>query len=190
MRGRRGPAVRTILAAGVAAAITACGGSHHVATRSSSPTRPRPDTGQGAVTTTTRGAPVHSTSKVSVTRTTLASGPPVTPAPSGVPITVKLASPCVPPGGSQTITITTEPSSGVAYDAVYADGKNGTSKGYYGGNKGGQTDNSGVWTDTWVIAAGAPPGPVRVDIVAATPKGAGTTYAAFAMADASGRCAG
>ncbi|MHB8464921.1 MAG: hypothetical protein ACYDH6_19745 [Acidimicrobiales bacterium] len=77
----------------------------------------------------------------------------------------------------------------MAYDAVYADGKSGTSKGYYGGNNGGATDSSGVWKDTWVVGAAAPPGTVHVDVIAQTRQERAYRSVSFAVANAIGRCA-
>lgn len=104
-------------------------------------------------------------------------------------IDVKLEKQCARPGDLQTIVISTDPKAGVVYDAVYANGKYGASKDYYGGNNGGQTDGNGTWRDSWTIGAGAPRGPVRVDVLGITRKGRGYAAAWFAIGDASGRCA-
>lgn len=187
-----GARLTIVLVAVLGYTVAGCGGGHHAA-RGASASAAKKAPGQAAngssATSTTVRASKH-TPTTATTATQRSSTATTLPAPTGVPITVTLASPCVRPGASQTITITTAPGSGVAYDSVYADGKSGVDKdhGFYGGNKGGQTDKQGTWTDTWVIAPTAPPGPVRVDVVAATPQGSGTTYATFAMADASGRC--
>jgi hypothetical protein len=95
----------------------------------------------------------------------------------------------VRPGQTQRISITAQPKSGVVYDAVYSDGRYGGTDGYYGGNDGGRTDARGHWSGHWVVAHSAPIGPVRVDVVAATPQGNGYTTVWFHVADSSGRCA-
>jgi len=168
-----------------------------------------PAGGQATTTSTTAAGGGSTGSHPSSTTTTITSksgGPTATSTPSsppttsrpgttptttvhtGVPIQVTLGSACVRPGGTQTITIVTEPKSGVVYDAVYSDGKSGASPGFYGGNQGGHTDDHGVWKDTWVVGAAAPPGPVRVDVLAVTPKGKGYTDPWFAVAGPTGKC--
>jgi hypothetical protein len=108
---------------------------------------------------------------------------------TGLAITAELAQSCVRAGGSQSITIHTAPMSSVGYDAVYSDGKTGMSPGYYGGNKSGNTDGTGTWSDTWVIAPNAPAGPVRVDVIGANASGAsGNTTVSFAIAGPKGTC--
>jgi hypothetical protein len=118
-----------------------------------------------------------------------APGSPTTTAP---PLTlgVTLKNACVRPGTSQTIIISAPPQSAVGYDAVYSDGKSGLQPGHYGGNNGGHTDNGGKWGDTWVVAANAPAGPVRVDSVGASSDGrVGQRQDYFKVSDATGRCA-
>ena len=91
------------------------------------------------------------------------------------------------PGATQTITITTRPSSAVGYHAIYSDGKTGFDQGYYGGNRSGVTDGNGQWRDTWVVAANAPAGAVSVDVVGLSSDGAsGATKLAFAVGGAGG----
>lgn len=106
----------------------------------------------------------------------------------GVPIQATLAARCLRPGRTQRITITTQPNSGVVYDAVYSDGKYGGTANYYGGNAGGHTDSRGRWSSHWVVAPTAPAGPVRVDVLTATPRGNGYTTVWFHVATATGRC--
>jgi len=109
----------------------------------------------------------------------------------GLPIQVSLAAACVRPGTPQTITITTQPNAGVAYNSVYADGNNSRDNkdNYYGGNKGGKTDATGKWSDSWTLSAKAAPGPVHVDVVGLASSGqSGYTTAGFAVAGPDGRC--
>lgn len=77
----------------------------------------------------------------------------------------------------QTVTIRSKPEIGVAYHAIYSDGKDAFEKGYYGGNNGGRTDGRGIWTDQWVIGSEAPPGRVAVDVVAQEPSTGDTGHA-------------
>jgi hypothetical protein len=105
-------------------------------------------------------------------------------------LTAELKEACVPPGGKQVIVIRTEPKAGVAYDAVYSDGKGGATAGHYGGNKGAQVDHTGTFTDTWVVAPNAPQGKVTVNVLGGLVgyKHA-EAYVSFVVADMSGRCA-
>lgn len=104
-----------------------------------------------------------------------------------LPVDAVLASACVMPGTTQTITITTRPNSAVGYHAIYSDGKTGFDPGYYGGNKSGITDGTGQWRDTWVVAANAPPGTVSVDVVGLSSDGAsGSTRLTFAVGGVGG----
>jgi hypothetical protein len=113
--------------------------------------------------------------------------------PSGqLTIQVSLASPCVKPGTPQTITITTKPNTGVAYNAIYADGNNARDNrtDFYGGNKGDRTNAQGTWADTWTVSPKAAAGPVHVDVVGMTFQGeSGYTTAGFAVARPDGSCA-
>lgn len=109
-------------------------------------------------------------------------------------ISAELKESCVRPGGSQTITIRSERGSGVGYDAVYADGKGGAMEGHYGGNKGGQVDKDGTFTDTWVVAPHAPAGRVTVNVLGAKAGGGkpmehNEIVVYFTVSDALGRCA-
>jgi hypothetical protein len=110
------------------------------------------------------------------------------PFPTTFAVAAKTAVACIDPGARQTITITTRPKTPVAYHAKYSDGKDALDPGYYGGNNGGNTDATGEWTDSWVVGRDAPPGRVRVDVVAQGTDGRGYTLIFFDVADASGRC--
>lgn len=104
-------------------------------------------------------------------------------------ISAELASECVRPGGTQTITITTLPASGVGYDSVYSDGRSGAMEGFYGGNAGGFTDPEGTFTHAWVVGANAPAGEVIVRVLGThTEGGFGETRAYFTVSNALGTC--
>lgn len=109
-----------------------------------------------------------------------------------VAVSASVAPTCVRPGGTITITIKTESQGGAAYNAFYSDGKSGAAPPYgegYGGNNGGIADEGGTYTDTWTVAANAPTGPGRIDVVAGNSTGFGETKVAFAVADAvTGTC--
>lgn len=104
-------------------------------------------------------------------------------------VSARFGSACVRSGDRQTITVTTRPGAAVAYHAQYSDGKDALDPGYYGGNNGGTTDDLGMWTDAWVVAPSAPPGRVRVDVVAQANEERGYALVFFDIADSSGRCA-
>lgn len=101
---------------------------------------------------------------------------------------MEFESACVRPGQTQTTTIRTDPGNGIAYHAIYSDGKTGFDADYYGGNNGGQADKTGVWRDSWVVKPGAPPGHVRVDVVAQSASDNGYQEAGFEIAGADGTC--
>jgi len=189
--------VKVLVVAGACALVVcaACGGGGAAASSAAagkSTTTTTVAAGAGPSATT----PVGTATTIAGSGTTIPGGASsggggaagVTTTTSPVTVTATLASACVRPGKSQTITIHTNPESGVVYHATYSDGKDATKPGYYGGNKGGRTDASGNWTDTWVIAPTAPAGRVRVDIAAATRVGTATNVVYFAMSDAAGHC--
>ena len=201
-----------VAALGVTVLVGACGGGPGAAKKTALQTAAAP----AAPATTVSAAPAARTAAPSAksTPTTGATRPPVTtarkaasaaaeaspqPAPAELnnqvgdkpplPMSAHLSSACVRPGEAQSIVITTLADSAVGYDAVYADGKNGMSAGYYGGNKGGRTDANGGYQDTWTIAPGAPAGPTRVDVAGANANGEiGQISVAFAVADLQGKC--
>ena len=105
-----------------------------------------------------------------------------------VPLTARVSVACLRPGGTQTVTLTSEPKTNVGYDSVYADGKTGWSPDHYGGSNKGETDASGQWQDTFVLKPGAPPGKVEVNAIAGNARGAGKTATSFAVAKADGTC--
>jgi hypothetical protein len=110
---------------------------------------------------------------------------------TGLPVKASLSSLCVRPGDKQTVTVDIGQEGGVAYNAYYADGKSGGMDGYYGGNSGGSTDKAGHYSDTWVVAPTAPPGPVLVDVVAIARSETfdrGQTHVNFAVAKPNGSC--
>jgi hypothetical protein len=97
---------------------------------------------------------------------------------------------CVPHGGAETITVKTLPKSAVGFNTFYSDGQpGGSANGQgYGGNSGGETTDAGVYTFTWAISPKAPAGPVRVDVVDATPDGIVRATAGFTVANLQGSC--
>jgi ABC-type glycerol-3-phosphate transport system substrate-binding protein len=104
-------------------------------------------------------------------------------------ITVTLKESCVRPGGTQTITVKTEPGAGLAYDTTYPDGKSGVSDGYYGGNSGGFADENGDYADTFAVAATAPSGYAVVSVLSSDPnKGHAEKRLTFYVADVTGNC--
>lgn len=188
---------------------SACGGSSKAGP--SEPTA-QEAAGQGSSTTTsTSAAPKKAggdkSSKATTTTTTTAPGkaatekagedaprlkPPDTLPPDGsarIDIRAEMAKPCVKPGETQTITIHAPAGSGVVYNTYYADGKHGLSKEYYGGNNGGNTDENGTYSDSWVLAPGAAPGEAVVVVLGAQGNsGRGETRASFRVAEVSGSC--
>jgi hypothetical protein len=104
-------------------------------------------------------------------------------------ITAELAESCVRPGGSQSITIRTEPYAGVGYDTMYSDYLTGMMEGHYGGNSAGFTDGDGIYKDTWVITPNAPAGEAIVLVLGSHDEGGmGETKATYKVADALGKC--
>ena len=98
---------------------------------------------------------------------------------------------CVTSGGTETLTVHTEPGALVAYDAVYSDGKNGAVPPYgagYGGNAYGTADSNGDYTSTWVVSPNAPAGEGYVKVYAGWNGSFGSARPRFAVADASGNC--
>jgi hypothetical protein len=111
------------------------------------------------------------------------------PSAKSLPMTATLATQCVRPGGTQTITVRTKPKVRVAYGATYADGKSAMSDTFYGGNQGGVVGPAGEWQSAWVVGIGAPPGPVKVDVAGVDATGVGQTSVSFNVAGATGSCA-
>lgn len=88
-----------------------------------------------------------------------------TPTPQPLPLEAELAHDCVQSGGTQTLTVRTEPWTGVAFEATYSDGKSGAEPPYgegYGGNDGDIARNDGRAEFTWQISTDAPTGEVEV----------------------------
>lgn len=141
------------------------------------------DGARAAVTTTTApapGTPAAAGAKPSLTE----------PGPKGqLEVKASLAESCVRPGGRQSITILTRPDSAAGYDTVYSDGRSGITEGHYGGNGGGRVDESGSWSDTWVVSPHAPAGKVRVNVLAGhIDYGTAEATLFFAVADVTGNC--
>lgn len=109
------------------------------------------------------------------------------PSANATPISAELAHECVRPGGTQTITITTEPNAAVGYETRYADGSEGHDG--RGGSAMGFADPSGRWSDTWTVAPTAPGGPVGVAVFAmGFTTDSGSTAVTFDVSDAAGTC--
>lgn len=106
-----------------------------------------------------------------------------------LPMEVELEKDCVKPGGTQTVTVRTEPESPVGYSAEYADGKTAMDAGYYGGVDAGKTDGKGVYKATWTIAPNAPPGEVKVRVFATHPAYTfSERVATFELSTLTGKC--
>jgi hypothetical protein len=108
--------------------------------------------------------------------------------PRRLPLRATLVSSCVRPGTVQTITITSDPGVSVIYHATYSDGRTARDPGYYGGNEQGTTGATGTWKDSWLVAAGAPPGRVTVDVVATNGSVVARFQTSFSVAGATGAC--
>jgi hypothetical protein len=91
--------------------------------------------------------------------------------PSSAPLAVRLDAACVVPGGTQRLVVETLPGAFVAFDNLYADGRDGQ---LHGGADGrGRSDGTGRYVATWQVDPAAPVGRVRVDVgVAANGKSA------------------
>lgn len=106
-----------------------------------------------------------------------------------IEVLAELKESCLKPGGSQTLTVRTLPSAGVAFDTEYSDYLTGMEAGHYGGNSAGYVGEDGTWTSTWVVAPNAPAGKATVLVLAAhSHDGMGETKAVFTVADALGKC--
>jgi len=73
--------------------------------------------------------------------------------------TATLASTCLVPGRTQTLTVRSTPTYGVTFDAQYADGNDGRK---YGGVGTGHIDSQGNYVASWVVAPGTAAGNVVV----------------------------
>lgn len=110
------------------------------------------------------------------------------------PITATLNSACVERGGQITLTVESgHENTGVVYLAYYAGGESGAPPPYgdgHGGNGGDMVDDDGRYEDTWVVSAGAPVGPARVEVMVGRPGGdKSTAVVPFEVVDAgSGGC--
>jgi hypothetical protein len=191
-------AALAVVTAGVATALTVSHGEQKISAVSSPRSVPRSSarkTGPGhgtpkAGTPVSATTPGSSTSKSATGSAGARPSPtPSAPFPTAFDVAARFGSACIRPGERQTITITTLSKTSVAYHATYSDGKNAFDPGYYGGNNGGVTDANGRWTDSWVVGAGAPPGRVKVDVVAQGNGGTrGYTLVFFDVADSVGKC--
>lgn len=111
---------------------------------------------------------------------------------NNVPVSATVEPACVPPGGTATLIVETEPEAGLAYHARYAGNEGGADPPAgesHGGNDSGFADQDGRYRDTWVVSTGAPSGPARVDVIVSTGHEQwGYTSPTFAVADDEGRC--
>ena len=99
---------------------------------------------------------------------------------------------CVRPGGTITLTVTTDPQASVAYNAFYSDGSGGGPPPYgagHGGNDGGLAGEQGRYADSWTVAATAPSGKASVEVIAGSNGKFGKTSVPFEVGDAAtGQC--
>lgn len=100
--------------------------------------------------------------------------------PSPAPLTVRLGSACVVPGGEQRMTVRTLPGAFVAYDNLYPDNRDGQVHGGADGRARAGAD--GALTVTWRVGPDTPAGPVRVDVGASAPGGSAITSAYYRLA--------
>src|SRR5207245_292376 len=104
-------------------------------TDSAAPSETTPGGGPATTTRSSKGkTPGPTTPGQPQTPAVAGPGSSATASPGAVPLQVSLASGCVRAGTPQTITITSDPSTGVAYQTQYSDGKVGSSRDGYGGN--------------------------------------------------------
>lgn len=75
--------------------------------------------------------------------------------------TAHVAHQCVMPGATQTLDVQSRPGYVVAYNAMYSDGKAGTT---YGGAGYSPTNSDGTYLSTWVVSPNAPLGLVKVAV--------------------------
>lgn len=197
--------LRTTLASLAVAAflIGACGGGDDngkgadnasadgSTTTSLAPSQAGADTADGAPgapggATTTTGAP----GSAPATGSTPGAPPDGGQAPKPpLPMEVEVEKDCVKPGGTQTVTIRTEPESPAGYSVEYPDGKTAMDQGYYGGVDAGKTDGKGVYKATWTIAPNAPPGEAKVRAFATHPAYRfSERVATFELSTLTGKC--
>jgi hypothetical protein len=101
-------------------------------------------------------------------------------APSSAPLRVLLGAACVTPGGEQRLDVETTPGAFVAYDSLYADGRDGQVHGGADGRA--RTDPAGRLTATWRVAPDTPLGAVRVDVGASATGGSAVMTASYRLA--------
>jgi hypothetical protein len=103
---------------------------------------------------------------------------------SGAQLDIKyeLAAPCVPAGGTQTVTARTSARANVAYAVIYSDGN------FHGEAPKGDADGHGVFEGTWVVPADAPPGRVEVRLLAALSNKTGSASVPFIVSGKGTTC--
>lgn len=144
-------------------AITACGNGSPTSGKSSRPGQ-SPDATPSASASATPTAPPsggHSAAPGSTTpKPRASSGNQPAPAPSDFLI-ASVTKPCITPGQTQELDVQTWPSSLIAYNTLYADGKSGFQ---YGGEGADQVDSKGYFTATWTIIPTTPRGDATIDL--------------------------
>ncbi|MEA2684026.1 MAG: hypothetical protein QOK05_2354 [Chloroflexota bacterium] len=75
------------------------------------------------------------------------------------PATAALASSCLTPGGTQTLSVHSRPAYAVTFDSQYSDGTDGRK---HGGVGTGHLDSTGNYLVSWVVQPGTPAGNVIV----------------------------
>lgn len=195
--------VSLIATVALAVALVACGpdkppppvavnyGGDLSATPSASPTAQA--SARSTARTATSTAPRTATTKATPRPGGTGPSPvalPWTPSPD-VPVDATLSPTCFRRGGIVTLTVRTKPHAGVAYIAVYSDNGTGAPKptgSGYGGNASGFADGNGGYTSVFTVAANAPPGPGRVDVIVGWQDKWGYAGPTFEVAGADGRC--
>jgi hypothetical protein len=190
----RGTTARHTVPALLALCLTACGTPAPTAAPRTSPapvttpavtTPPTPSSPAAPAPGTTAPARAHaagSAPAASRGADPTASGPPLPSGlPSSAPLRVTLASPCVTPGGEQSVAVATVAGAFVAFDNLYPDNRTGA---VHGGADGrGRADGNGRYAATWRIAPGTPAGRVRVDVGVSAKSGSAITMAYYRLAD-------
>lgn len=96
--------------------------------------------------------------------------------PDDAPLTVRVLSECVVPGGTQRVVVDTLPDAYLAYDNLYADSRDGAVHGGIDGQA--RSDARGHFEASWVVSRTAPVGDVRLD-VGASAQGRGSVRMVF-----------
>ena len=154
-----------VLGVALAMALSACGGdntkpgAHVTGSLSPRPTSPAPTTAANSST----GSPApRDTSTPRSVRTTGKPSPKAT-ATGGSTGALDLS--CARRGvDTQGITIHTKPGGSAGFNTIYSDGSSNLDTNYAGGYGGGFADAQGMWRQTWIVPANAPPGLATVRV--------------------------